>query len=139
MPLDLSRARTLLLDVPNHAKLAYCLMRDERVPTAPKAALLAALGIVVSPLDVPAWIPVVGELDVLALSLLAVKVFIDACPDELVREQQVAIRAGTSAWDRDFSGLLGFVRQAAATVGERIRRGSFGGRTPLPDREDRTA
>src|SRR5437867_3816305 len=73
MPSILSRAKTVLLDMPGRGKLAYCLLRDERVPSAPKAVLLAALGVIVSPLDFPAWIPVLGELDVLALGLLAVE------------------------------------------------------------------
>src|SRR5438445_249827 len=63
MPSILSRAKDVLVDVPRHGKLAYCLLRDERVPAAPKAVLLAALGVIVSPLDFPAWIPVLGELD----------------------------------------------------------------------------
>ncbi len=51
----------VLTEVPKHGKLAYCLLRDERVPRAPKAVLLAALGVIVSPIDFPAWIPVLGE------------------------------------------------------------------------------
>jgi uncharacterized membrane protein YkvA (DUF1232 family) len=62
----LSRAKEILVDVPRHGKLAYCLLRDERVPRAPKAVLLGALGFIVSPIDFPAWIPVLGELDMLA-------------------------------------------------------------------------
>ena len=66
-----SRARSLIFEVPRYAKLAYCLLRDERVPKAPKAALMASLGLIVSPVDLPAWIPVVGEFDMLALGVLA--------------------------------------------------------------------
>src|SRR5439155_1633997 len=44
MPL-LSRAMQVLTEVPKNGKLAYCLLRDERVPRAPKAVLLAALGV----------------------------------------------------------------------------------------------
>ena len=91
MPFNFTRIRTLLMDVPRHGKLAYCLLRDNRVPRAPKAALLGALGLIVSPIDLPAWIPVVGELDVLALGILSVKVFVDACPQELVQEHEEAL------------------------------------------------
>ena len=101
MKLSLSHVRTLVGEVPIHAKLAYCLVRDERVPAAPKAAVLGALALIVSPLDLPAWIPVIGELDMLALGILAVKTFIEACPDELVAEHRAAIRARTSIWDED--------------------------------------
>lgn len=101
MNLSLSHVRTLIAEVPLHAKLAYCLVRDERVPAAPKVAVVGALGLIVSPLDLPAWIPVIGELDMLALGILAVKTFVDACPDEVVAEHREAIRTRTSVWDHD--------------------------------------
>jgi len=107
MPLNLSRVRTVFMEVPRHGKLAYCLLRDERVPRAPKAALLATLAMIFSPIDFPAWIPVVGELDMLALAVLSVKVFVDACPDELVRDHQIAIRRGDSVFDHDLGAAAG--------------------------------
>jgi uncharacterized membrane protein YkvA (DUF1232 family) len=73
----LSRAKELLVDVPRHGKLAYCLLRDDRVPTTPKAVLLGALVLIVSPIDLPAWVPLMGELDMLALGVLAVSTFIE--------------------------------------------------------------
>ena len=98
----LRRIRTLVFDVPRQAKLAYCLLRDPRVPPAPKAALLGAAGLIASPLDLPAWVPLVGELDVLALGVLATRVFIDACPEELVAEHREAIANRQSRFDVDF-------------------------------------
>jgi len=79
----LSRAKELLVDVPRHGKLAYCLLRDERVPAAPKAVLLGVLLLIVSPIDLPAWVPLMGELDMLALAVLAVSTFIEACPEDV--------------------------------------------------------
>lgn len=110
MKLSISHVRTLLGEVPTHAKLAYCLLRDDRVPIAPKAAVIGAFGLIVSPLDLPAWIPVVGELDMLALGILAVKTFVDACPDEIVAEHRAAIRSRSSAWDRDRSSGVEMAR-----------------------------
>jgi uncharacterized membrane protein YkvA (DUF1232 family) len=121
MPSILSRAKTVLLDVPGRGKLAYCLMRDERVPATPKAVLLAALGVIVSPLDLPAWIPVVGELDMLALGLLAVETFIEACPAELRREHEELLKSKQSIWDRDVRDTLSIARHGARRVLERIR------------------
>lgn len=143
MPLNLARARAFLLDVPRHAKLAYCLVRDERVPAAPKAALLAALGVVVSPIDFPAWIPVLGELDMLALSILAVKVFVDACPDELVKEHEAALRRGDSVFDTDWRRAAAGARTAVLGTARRWGRGGFNRLRPrlraLPGLEDRSA
>jgi uncharacterized membrane protein YkvA (DUF1232 family) len=121
MPSVFSRAKELLLDVPQHGKLAYCLLRDDRVPLAPKAILLGALGVIVSPLDLPAWIPVVGELDMLALSILAVKTFIEACPEEVRMEHEEAIAAKQSVFDRDLRDTAGAARYGAGRMFNRIR------------------
>jgi uncharacterized membrane protein YkvA (DUF1232 family) len=120
MPVNLARVRTVVLEVPRNAKLAYCLLRDERVPMAPKVALTGALALILSPLDLPAWIPVVGELDALALGVLAVKVFIEACPEELVREHRAAIKRKDSIVDRDLRLLRQLLRQEARSLVSRV-------------------
>ena len=120
MPLDISRARTVLMEVPRHGKVAYCLLRDPRVPMPPKLALLAALALVVSPLDLPGWIPVLGDFDMLALGILAVKVFVDACPSEIVEEHRRALKAGESRFDEDVRGLRGALRAGAGRTAARI-------------------
>ena len=107
--------------MPRHGKLAYCLLRDDRVPVAPKAILLGALGVIVSPLDFPAWIPVLGEFDMLALGILAVETFIEACPEEIRREHQEAIAAKQSIFDRDVRDTAGAARYAAGRMVNRIR------------------
>jgi uncharacterized membrane protein YkvA (DUF1232 family) len=121
MPSVFSRAKELLVDVPRHGKLAYCLLRDDRVPAAPKAVLLAALGLIVSPIDFPAWIPVLGEFDMLALGILAVETFIEACPADLRQEHQAAIKAKTSIFDRDVRDTAGAARYSAGRMLTRIR------------------
>jgi uncharacterized membrane protein YkvA (DUF1232 family) len=107
--------------MPRHGKLAYCLLRDDRIPRAPKAVLLGALGIIVSPLDFPAWIPVLGELDMLALAILAVETFIEACPEEIRREHQVALDSRTSIWDRDVRDTTAAARHGIGRLIDRIR------------------
>ena len=121
MPSVFSRAKQVLVDVPRRGKLAYCLLRDERVPAAPKAVLLGALGVIVSPLDLPAWIPVLGELDMVALGILAVETFIEACPEEIRREHQAALDAKTSIWDRDVRDTVSMARDGIGRLIERIR------------------
>jgi uncharacterized membrane protein YkvA (DUF1232 family) len=121
MPSMLSRAKEVLFDVPRHGKLAYCLLRDPRIPAAPKAAVLGALGLIVSPIDFPAWVPVLGELDMLALGMLAVKTFIEACPEEIRREHEAALETGTSVFDSDLRGSVSAVRGGASRVVNGIR------------------
>ncbi len=107
--------------MPRHGKLAYCLLRDDRVPLAPKAVLLAALGVIVSPLDFPAWVPVLGELDMLALGILAVETFVAACPEDVRREHEVAITAKESIFDRDVRDTVGAARYGTGRMAKRIR------------------
>ena len=118
----LSRAKELLVDVPRHGKLAYCLLRDDRVPAAPKAVLLGALAVIVSPIDLPAWVPLMGELDMLALGVLAVSTFIEACPEEIRREHEAALKAGESTFDHDFRDTLAAAREGSGRLFNRIQR-----------------
>jgi uncharacterized membrane protein YkvA (DUF1232 family) len=117
----LSRAKEVLVDVPRHGKLAYCLLRDERVPRAPKGVLLAALGLIVSPIDFPAWIPVLGELDMLALGVLAVETFIQACPEDIRREHEAALKTKESVFDRDVRDTFAAAREGMGRMAGRIR------------------
>ena len=121
MPSLLARAKTVLVDVPRRGKLAYCLMRDERISRRPKAALVGALAIVASPLDLPGWIPVFGEMERLALGILAVDTFIEACPEGIRRENEAALQAKTSVWDRDVRDTVGAARHGIGRLIYRIR------------------
>lgn len=67
-----------------------------------KGAFAAALGVIALPVvDLPASIPFVGELDVLALTVLAVRLFIAACPRYVVVEQERLIMERHSRFDED--------------------------------------
>ena len=84
----LRSAKRLLIDLPRQLRLAYCLMYDARVPRYTKLAFAGGLAVIALPvIDLPESIPVVGELDVIALSLLAVRLFIAACPRYVVEEE----------------------------------------------------
>jgi uncharacterized membrane protein YkvA (DUF1232 family) len=122
MPSGFTRLSRLLLEAPRLVKLGYCLFRDDRVPAPPKAALVAAFGLIVSPIDVPAWIPILGDLDMLALAVLALKIFVDACPQQVVEEHRAAIKAGDSIFDRDLRTATTGVRTRAATAWQRVRQ-----------------
>jgi len=122
--------KRLLLDLPRHAKLTYCLALDPRVPTTHKAALAAALGLIVTPfVDVPMWVPVVGEMDAIALSLVAARVFIATAPAHVVEEHTRLIREGRSRFDRD----LQEGQRAAVVLARHLGLG--GPRAPVVERE----
>ena len=118
----LSRLRFIkrfAVDLPRQARLAYCLMRDPRVPRHTKVAFGAGIGVIVTPfVDLPAAIPVVGELDMLALSLLALRLFIAACPDDVVIDVQQQILEGRSVFDED----LHHGERIATAIARRFQR-----------------
>lgn len=76
-----------LLLLPDLFVLLCRLTMDKRVPAGAKAAFIAAIAYVISPIDlVPDMIPVIGFADDLAVVLLALNRFLDAIPEEVVRE-----------------------------------------------------
>jgi uncharacterized membrane protein YkvA (DUF1232 family) len=94
--------KRLAVDLPRQARLAYCLLRDPRVSRRTKVTFGAAIGVILTPfIDIPASIPVVGEIDMLALSMLALRLFIAACPDDVVSDLQQQILEGNSVFDED--------------------------------------
>ncbi|GAC1339118.1 MAG: hypothetical protein NVSMB29_05940 [Candidatus Dormibacteria bacterium] len=118
----LSRVRfvkRLFRDLPQYGKLAYCLVRDDRVPARNKAFFGAALAIGLNPfINFPEVIPVVGELDALAITLLALRLFIASCPAPYVEEHKQLLVEQRSRFDEDLrSG------EATATrLFDRLRR-----------------
>lgn len=73
---------------PLYGRLLWALATDPRVPASRKAMLGLAAAYVVSPLDlIPEGIPVVGALDDVAVVVLAVDLFLEGLPREIVREK----------------------------------------------------
>ena len=115
----LSLLKRLVRDLPRQIKLAYCLLFDERVPVVNKMAVLAALGVIVTPfVNLPEWIPVVGEMDVLALTLVATRLFIGSAPPAVVEEQERYIKERQSRFDLDVARGEGL----ATALARRFRR-----------------
>lgn len=98
----LKRLRMLIVELPQQLRLAYCLARDPRTPAPLKAALAGSLAIILNPaIDLPAWVPVVGQMDAIALTVLAVRTFNSQAPRALRLEIEAEIRAGQSRFDLD--------------------------------------
>ena len=73
-------------------RLALRLLRDGRVPLYAKLVMAAAVFYALSPLDfVPDFIPVLGQLDDVAVLALGLQAFIKLCPDEVVEEHETAL------------------------------------------------
>jgi uncharacterized membrane protein YkvA (DUF1232 family) len=74
----------LLWHLPTLLRLLFRLVSDRQVAWTAKALFFGALLFIVSPLDVPNFVPVLGELSDVALALLACRLFINSCPEALV-------------------------------------------------------
>jgi uncharacterized membrane protein YkvA (DUF1232 family) len=73
-PFPRDRLGTLAGRIPAYLRLTWHLGRDPMISRARRAALIAAAGYVASPVDlVPGVIPVVGQLDDLAVALTAIR------------------------------------------------------------------
>src|SRR5438105_3971838 len=81
----------LLWHLPTLTRLFFRLVSDRQVAWVGKALFFGALLFIVSPLDVPNFVPVLGELSDVALALLACRLFINACPEALVAAHLTAI------------------------------------------------
>jgi len=73
---------------PVYTRLLWELVRDERIPSTRKAVLAGALGYLLVGRDlVPDSLPIVGGLDDLVVVVLAIDLFLDGVPDELIDEK----------------------------------------------------
>ncbi len=86
-------------------QLAWRLLLDRRVPLLTKLIIPGVMAAyILSPIDfVPDWLLGLGQLDDLAVLVLAVKLFVDLAPDEIVREH-LARLAGASRSGRAAAG-----------------------------------
>ncbi len=99
-----------------YSRLVWALVRDERTPGSRKVILAGALGYLLSRRDlIPDWIPVLGGIDDLAVVVLAVDLFLDGVPDDVLEEQLDALGIDRDAFDRD-------VRQVRRLTPGPIRR-----------------
>ena len=76
----------LLVRLPSVVRLAYRLFLDDRVPLRAKAVTLGVIGLVLSPIDVPGWVPVIGQLGDALVIVNVLDAFIMAAPPHVVRE-----------------------------------------------------
>jgi uncharacterized membrane protein YkvA (DUF1232 family) len=82
-----TKSTGMLSDIVGNARLAWKLFRDPRVSRATKFLIPGiAVAYLLLPIDIlPDFIPVLGQLDDLAVIALAIKFFIDMSPSWLVQ------------------------------------------------------
>jgi uncharacterized membrane protein YkvA (DUF1232 family) len=85
----------MVVYLPSFARLYWRLFRDARVSVLAKALLVLTVVYFVSPFDIiPDFVPVIGEMDDLAVVLSGLWLFIRLCPPEVVRGTVTDIATG---------------------------------------------
>jgi uncharacterized membrane protein YkvA (DUF1232 family) len=114
--LDLARTLNLIAFLPLasrapvYGRLLWSLVRDDRVPPAQKAVLALAVGYIALPFDVlPDRLPVLGAVDDLAVVVVAIDLFLDGIPGELLDEKLEELGIERAWLDRDLAQVRRFV------------------------------
>lgn len=91
---------------PMYSRLVWSLVTDERTPAARKALLAGALGYLVLGRDVvPDGVPIIGGIDDLIVVVLAVDLFLDGVPDDLIREKLETLGIEPAAFEQDMTRI----------------------------------
>ena len=77
-----------LFQLPGQMLLSWQLLRDARVPLLPKLVLVGAVVLILSPLDLIEWLPVVGGAGGLALLAVVLRGFVKAAPEDVRTEYE---------------------------------------------------
>jgi uncharacterized membrane protein YkvA (DUF1232 family) len=113
---------------PSYTRLIWELLRDERTPLGRKALLAGALGYLVVGRDlIPDEIPILGGLDDLVVVVLAVDVFLEGVPNELLHEKLDLLGIDRASYERDMAQVRrlmpGPVRRVIRRVPDAIGQG----------------
>jgi uncharacterized membrane protein YkvA (DUF1232 family) len=102
----MTRFLGMVARIPKYVKLGWALVNDQTVTGKGKAALAGALAYAVSPIDpVPGFIPVLGQLDDLAVLLLAVRAALKSAPAEVADRHLAESGLTWETLDRDLVTL----------------------------------
>jgi uncharacterized membrane protein YkvA (DUF1232 family) len=138
--------------IPMYTRLIAALIVDDRMPMQRKALLAGAAGYLALGRDIiPDDIPIIGGLDDLVVVILAVELFLDGVPDDLLAEKLTELGIDRAEFDRDVAQVRrltpGPVRRTIRRlpeliggVAEAARQLGIGSRTRAwINREDRSA
>jgi uncharacterized membrane protein YkvA (DUF1232 family) len=91
-----------IAQIARQGRLVLRLMGDRRVPTALKLIPLVAFGYLIFPLDAD-FIPIAGQLDDLAVILIAMRLFIQLAPRDIVDqlERQASVTTSYRVHEED--------------------------------------
>ena len=125
-PRNMNEALETAKQIPTYARLIWALARDPRVPLGQKAVLGGIAAYLAFPLDIiPDFIPVIGQMDDLAVLILGLDWFLRNAPPEVVEEHmaKIAVHQDTLSRDLESAGSLlqGRASELRATL-ERMKK-----------------
>jgi uncharacterized membrane protein YkvA (DUF1232 family) len=131
-PKDVGDVVELIRRLPTYMRLVWALLRDSRVPGGQKLILAGIVGYLVLPIDlIPDFVPVLGQLDDIAVVLLGLDLFIRSAPQDVVDEHLSRIAQDKDQLTRDIATAerllgdrLGNVRGTLERILQRDRKGS---------------
>jgi uncharacterized membrane protein YkvA (DUF1232 family) len=125
-------ARILLVPVvrrlPVYGKLAWRVIRDPRVRRRHKAVMAAGAGYVLSPVDLlPGFIPVLGQMDDIAVMLLSLRATLRLAPPDVAAQHLAAVGLTWAQIDSDLAALAqagGLIAAGAARIAGWVAAGA---------------
>ena len=106
---------------PTYARLLWALAADPRVPASRKALLGLAGAYIVSPIDlIPEAIPIFGAMDDVAVMVIAIDVFLDGLPKELVNEKLADLGMSPSELEQDLARVRRLVPKSVRNLIARV-------------------
>ena len=106
--------------IPMYTRLVVSLVMDDRMPMQRKVLLGGAAGYLVLGRDIiPDDVPIIGGLDDLVVVVLAVELFLDGVPDDLLEEKLVELGIDRAEYERDVAQVR---RLTPGPVRRTIRR-----------------
>jgi len=92
--------------LPAYSRLAWALLRDRRLRRRHRALLLAGVAYLLAPVDlIPGVIPVLGQLDDLAVALFSLRAVLRRIPAPIAAEHLAAVGLTWEVIDQDLRAL----------------------------------
>ena len=104
VPKDMTEVVDIIRRLPMYIRLVWALLRDGRVSAQQKLILVGIGAYLFFPIDlIPDFVPVLGQLDDLAVVLLGLDLFIRSAPPDIVEEHLAKISQDKDQLRRDIA------------------------------------
>ena len=122
-PRNMNEALDTVRKLPTYARLIWGLARDPRVPLSQKAVLGGIAAYLAFPIDIiPDFIPVIGQMDDLAVLILGLDWFIRIAPPNVVDEHMARIAGHDDTLARDLGSVGGLLEGRASELRDSLER-----------------